>query len=708
MSSSSLPFPHRIQSQADLLLWEDRIDQILGRLTLEQKVGQLHQIPLPNTGEEEVIKAGKLGTGIFAASAFAGNERDAGTSWEAAERYQRMALDAGGIPLLFGRDVIHGHLTVYPIPLGQAAAWNPGLVEASQQIAAREATADGLHWTFSPVADIGRDPRWGRVAEGYGEDPYLSSELTAAAVRGFQRGEYPILSCLKHFAAYGAAEGGRDYARAALGQHEMKEIYLPSFRRGIIEGAATVMAGFNEADGIPATGNRWLQREVLKEEWGFNGAIVSDWNAIEELICHGVAKDRREAARIAIETGIDIDMVSGCYSEHLPSLVRDGVVKEALVDDAVRRVLRLKFAMGLFDDPFRRPLRPSMIVDPESLALSRKFAGEICVLLKNENNVLPLKKSQPLFLTGPFVNARDELFGTWTCDGKHAWVTPVHQAFTEAWEGKITAQPFLDGVVESARSSGCAVALLGEHPIRSGEAHSVADIGLPPGQIEILRALALAKVPVVTVIFTGRPLALDEVSRLSDAVLIAWHPGTDGARAVVDILSGDKNPSGRLPASFPHVTGQIPVHYSQHKTGRPQTPPESRYLDAPYGAQYPFGYGLSYTTISCEDLRIEDHGGGSWTIRATAQNSGNSDTLATIQLYVRDLVGSRARPVRELKRFLKAEIPAGEKKEISWQLSEQDFAFSRANGTWGAEPGEFRIWVSTHSRDGVEGMLTLA
>jgi len=652
-----------------------------------------------------LIREGKLGTAIFAGSAFAGNERDAGTSWEAAERFQKIAVNETGIPLLFGRDVIHGHHTVFPIPLGQGASWNPDLIEAGQRIAAREATSDGLHWTFSPVADIGRDPRWGRVAEGYGEDPFLSGELVAAAVRGFQLGEHPILACLKHFAGYGAAEGGRDYARAAMGPNEMQEVYLPAFRRGVQAGAATVMAAFNEADGVPATGNRLLQREILKGDWGFHGAIVSDWNAIEELICHGVAGDRRDAARIAIETGIDIDMVSGCYIEHLAALVQDGVVSESLVDEAVRRVLRLKFAMGLFGDPFRRPVRASLEPERESLALSRTFAAEICVLLKNEGGVLPLKKGQSLFLTGPFVTLRDELFGTWTCDGRGAWAISMEQAIREISEGKITTQSFLDAAVESARSAGCVVALLGEHPIRSGEAHSVVDVGLPPGQLDLLRALSLAEVPVVTVIFTGRALALAEVSRLSDAVLIAWHPGTNGARGVADVLFGDAEPSGRLPASFPYHGGQIPVHYSRHATGRPQTPPESRYLDAPAGAQYPFGFGLTYGAIACGNLRTETPKPNRWIIRATAKNTGSIPAQATLQLYIRDLVASRAQPVRLLKDFEKIALSAGESAEVELVLEAQELAFCKADGTWGPEPGEFRIWVGTSSRDGLEGSI---
>jgi len=708
MPSASIPStPHRLRRQSDLLLWEGEIDQILGRLTLEQKVGQLHQVPLPREEGEALIRAGRLGTAIFAGSAYAGNERDAGTSWEATEHFQRLALEANGIPLLFGRDVIHGHHTVFPIPLGQAAAWSPELVEASQQIAAKEARGDGLHWTFSPVGDIGRDPRWGRVAEGYGEDPLLSGELVAAAVRGFQCGEYPLLACLKHFTGYGAAEGGRDYARAPMGPAELHDVYLPSFRRGIEAGAATVMAAFNEIDGVPATGNRWLQRELLKEQWGFNGVIVSDWDAIAELICHGVAADRRDAARIAIEAGIDIDMVSGCYHDHLAALVRDGVVPESLVDDAVRRVLRLKLAMGLFGDAFQRPVRPTMEPTREHLELSRRFAGEICVLLKNDNHVLPLKKTQPLFLTGPFVSAREELFGTWTCDGKHFWATPVIDAIQETAEGKITSQAYGDFIVESARTAGCAVALLGEHPSRSGEAHSVADIGLPPGQIEILRTLALAQVPIVTVVFTGRPLALAEVSRLSDALLIAWHPGTDGGRGVADVLFGATDPSGRLPASFPFVTGQVPVHYSRHATGRPQTPPDSRYLDAPAGAQYPFGFGLSYGEFSCENLRLESIGANTWKATVTVRNTGKAFGHATVQLYTRDLVASRAQPVRLLKRFQKIALEAGASTEVTLELSAADLAFYRADGTWGTEPGDFQVFVGLDSRGGLEGKISL-
>lgn len=472
--SSSL----RLRRQSDLLRWETEIDRQLATLSLEQKIGQLHQIALPCEGDEALIREGRVGSAIFATGAFAGHQNDRATSWDSALRLQTAAVGSGGIPLLLARDVIHGHHTVFPIPLGQAASWDPALIEKAQRFAAAEAASDGLHWTFSPVADIGRDPRWGRVAEGYGEDPVLSSALAEAAVRGFQTGPVPLLACLKHFAGYGAAEGGRDYARASLGPHELREVHLPAFRRGVEAGAASVMAAFNEIDGLPATSNRALLRTLLKDEWGFNGVVVSDWNALEELVCHGVAADRREAARLAIEAGIDIDMVSGCYRDHLAELVRSGEVDVARVDDAVRRVLRLKHAMNLFADPLREKTRP-LAPDPRpGLEFGRRFAHASLVLLKNDRALLPLPAGHRLLLTGPFAEAREELFGTWTCDGRPDRVVTIADALRAAGEN-VTVQRDPDSLLEAARGADVVLALLGEQPGRSGFIRLSSQAGRP-------------------------------------------------------------------------------------------------------------------------------------------------------------------------------------------------------------------------------------
>lgn len=690
-ASLASPVATHIRGQSDLLAWEDEITARLSTLSLEQKIGQLHQIALPCEGDEAMIREGRIGSAIFATSAFAGHQNDRATSWASALRLQTVAVESGGIPLLFARDVIHGHHTVFPIPLAQAAAWNPALVEQGQTFAAAEAAADGLHWTFAPVADIGRDPRWGRVAEGYGEDPVLSAELTAAAVRGFQTGPVPLLACLKHFVGYGAAEGGRDYARAAFGPHELHEVYLPSFRRGVEAGAATVMAAFNELDGVPATANRRLLRSLLKDEWGFHGVIVSDWNAVEELVCHGVAADRREAARMAIEAGIDIDMVSGCYRDHLAELVRAGEVDLALVDDAVRRVLRLKHAMNLFADPLRARSRPPAPDPRPALEFGRRFARETIVLLqKNARAPLPLPPGKRILLAGPFAEAREELFGTWTCDGRPDLVTPVAEAFREAGE-KVTVQRDADGLLEAARSADVVLALLGEHPGRSGEAHSVSDLSLPPGQLELLRALSRGDTPVIAVVFTGRPLALHEASRLCDALLIAWHPGSAGGHALADVVLGRAEPGGRLPASFPYLTGQVPVHYSQAPTGRPLAAPASRYLDAPSGAQFGFGAGLGYAEITTERVEVARPARDEWDVSLTLRNRGARGGETVAQLYARDPVASRSRPLRELKRFARVTVAAGATETVTFRLTRADFAFSRAEGGWGAEPGEIHL-----------------
>ena len=655
---------------------EERIDLLMAEMTLAEKVGQTHQVanidPEADAGE---IAAGRISSSLYASGATGGNERDEGVLVGNIDAAQRHAVEGSrlGIPLLFGRDVIHGHRTVAPIPLGIAASFDPDVAEEIGEVAAREAVVDGVAWTFTPMVDISEEPRWGRVAESLGETPVLSGRLAASLVRGFQ-GDDPsdpdrLAACAKHFVGYGLAAGGRDYDTVSVGENTLRNLHLRPFRSAVDAGVLTVMAAFNDVDGIPMHAHEHLVREVLKGEWGFDGVVVADWNGIGQIVFQGVAADKREAAALAIRAGVDLDMVSGAYLEHLEGLVESGEVDLALVDDAVRRVLRLKFRLGLFERPYAARPGASNAPTPESRAVALRAAQAAHVLVKNDG-VLPLGDAAGrVLLSGPFVDDGDALLGTWVLDGRGEEVVTPGAALRERLGDRVTVADgrFPDVTLMQARAADTSVLLLGEHRSRSGEAQSVVDIGLPPGQLELVRAVAAFGKPLVAVVYTGRPLDLTELLDLADAVLVVWHPGVEAGTALADVLLGDAEPHGRLPMTFPLSTGHIPTSTHQRPTGRliraEVDHEEGRYIDALTYPRLPFGFGLSYTTVdygapvlSSPTMTTD----GSTTLTVTVTNTGGRPCREVVQLYFRDPVAQVTRPLVELTDWALVDLEPGQ------------------------------------------------
>ena len=715
---------------------ERRANELLARMTLTEKIGQLVQInasggQVPDALRQRV-REGRIGSML--------NEIVPAASQE----LQRVAVEESrlGIPLLMGRDVIHGYRTIFPIPLGQAAAWDPDLVAAAAAVAAEEAAGAGFQWTFAPMMDIARDPRWGRIAEGFGEDPHLASVLAAAMVRGFQgdRLSAPnrIAACAKHYAGYGAAEGGRDYDTAWIPEGLLRDVYLPPFKAAVDAGVATVMTSFNEINGVPSTGSDFLLRRVLRGEWGFKGFVVSDWNSMSEMIAHGFAKDLPDVAAKSLTAGVDMEMQSAAYSDHLEALVRAGKVPEKLVDEAARNVLRVKLELGLFDT--RRPFAaaPPGKPGPEALALAKRAAVRSVVLLKNEGRLLPLAKEKAtVAVIGPLADDPYEVLGTWNRDGQTGdTVTPLAALRTLLGSAeRVRYAPGLKqarsretadfpAAVEAARQSDVALLFVGEEAILSGEAHSRAYLDLPGAQKELVEAVAATGKPLVLVVLAGRPLTIPDVFGKAQAVLYAWHPGTMTGPALADLLFGLESPSGKLPITFPKTEGQIPVYYAHKNTGRPPTgrkltliddiPPRarqsslgdaSRYLDIGFEPLYPFGYGLSYTEYRYANLRLSaERVGKADTLRVLVDvtNTGSRDGLEIVQLYVRDLVASLTRPVKELKAFQRVRISAGETKVVELELPVASLGFHDAAMRYVVEPGAFRLWVGGDSASGLE------
>lgn len=694
----------------------ERIDDLLSRMTLEEKAGQMHQWYNLGPENHDHLRNGDIGSGLLASGATAGNTRQERTLAARMNELQHIAVAESrlGIPLLFGRDVIHGYRTVAPIPLGMAATWSSELVEAVNTIAAREARADGIHWGFSPMLDIARDPRWGRVAEGFGEDPYLVGKLAAGAVKGFQgneQGAIPqlfagdrIVACAKHFVGYGAAEGGRDYNTTEITLQTLHNVYLAPFKAAIQSGCGTVMSAFHDIGGIPLSAHHYLLSEVLKEKWGFGGFIVSDWGAVMELTKHGVAADGAHAAQLACNGGVDMDMCGWVYHQNLPELVRAGKVSEARLDDAVRRILQIKFALGLFENPYTDPKAADAVhLQPESLATMRRVAAESLVLLKNDG-ILPLRtKKVAICLGGPLADRRRELLGCWSPDGEDDEVTTLKEAITarlgeDAW---LHHYESWDDTVKLAKAGDVMILALGESEGRSGEDNCTTTIDLPAGQEALVEAVGRMGVPLVAVVFGGRPLNLSRVVEWADAVLFAWHPGTTGGLGVADVLFGDVNPCGRLPITFPRSTGQIPLYYNHRPTGR--TFPEnsrrySRYVDSLDSPLFHFGFGLSYTTFEYSNLQVSPAPQASEIIvTVDVTNTGGRAGTTVAQCYIRDLVSSVARPVRELKGFSRVTLEAGATRTITFRLTPQELSFRDGNGNQVLERGHFRVWVGADS-----------
>ena len=704
---------------------ESRIEHILGQMTLAEKIGQMNQVSAGGevSNYAEAIRKGQVGSILNEVDPVKLNE------------FQRLAVEESrlGIPLLVGRDVIHGFHTIFPIPLGLAATFDPALVEEGARIAAVEATAQGVRWTFSPMLDIARDPRWGRIAEGSGEDTYLDARMAEAMVHGYQ-GEVldttSMAACVKHFVGYGAAEGGRDYNSTFLTERQLRNFYLPPFEAAIKAGAMTLMTSFNDNDGVPSTGNAFVVKDILRGEWGFDGLVVTDWDSMGEMIDHGFGADRKDVAEKAINAGVDMDMMTFGFLSHLEELVKEGAVKQSAIDQAVRNILRIKIMLGLFEHPYVDVEAAKAVqYAPEHLAAARKTAEESAILLKNDG-ILPLKGKGRILVTGPMADAPWDQLGTWCFDGqKEHTVTPL-KALQERFPGQVTYVPglrysrekresFAD-VVSAARSADVVLAFLGEEAILSGEAHCLADLNLIGSQSELLSALKATGKPVVATILAGRPLTIERDLPNCNAVLYSFHPGTMGGPALASLLSGDANPSGKTPITFLRTVGQAPLYYNHNMTGRPYRGEKlladidleagqtslgntSYYLD--YGAYplFPFGYGLSYTTFEYSNASLDKKEYGvedTITLSFTLSNTGEYKGTEVVQVYVRDLVGTLTRPVKELKAFERVELASGESRTVTLQIPVQSLAFWGLDGVKKVEPGDFQLWVAGDSATG--------
>jgi beta-glucosidase len=697
----------------------DWVGDLLARMSLEEKIGQLTLYsskwettgPVEGKSYVDEVRSGQCGN-IF-------NVPKA----EYARKLQQMAVEETrlGIPLLFGYDVIHGYKTIFPIPLGLASSWDMDAVEQSARIAAVEASASGINWTFAPMVDIARDPRWGRIAEGAGEDTFLACEVAKANVRGFQGDTLAsadtLAACVKHFAAYGAAQAGRDYHTVDMSERELRNTYLPPFKAALDAGCASVMTAFNELDGVPCTGNEFLLQTILRDEWEFDGLVVTDYTSIPEMVEHGSAVDEADAAAEALKAGVDLDMMGSVYLENLAQLLDEGRVTLEQIDEGVLHVLRLKEKLGLFDDPYRyidEKKEARLHYADAHLQSSREIAGKSMVLLKNESGLLPLEPGKRIAVIGPLADTQRDLLGTWRGRGDWEMATSILDAFGSNKvlyaEGCGVVSNDVSGFSEAvavAEQSDVVVMVLGEAAWQSGEAASRTDIGLPGVQTELLNAVKETGKPIVLVLLNGRPLAIEEEVTLSDAVLEAWHPGTEGGKAVVAVLRGETNPSGKLPVSFPRSLGQVPIHYNMKNTGRPITTEnpikfQSKYLDSPNDPLFPFGFGLSYSEFKYSEITLDKtvlKAGEVLTASVTISNVGDVAGEEVVQLYIRDLVGSVTRPVKELKGFRKIHLEPGESKSIEFAVGENELAFLRRDMTWGTEPGGFEVFVGTNSRD---------
>lgn len=715
--------------------YEDKIQKLLSEMTLEEKVGQLRQCGPSLVGafevsfeelldmmfdgrisqeefnrlmgtakqdfREEDLKAGRMGSynGIG----------DAAT----VNRLQKIAVEETrlGIPLLFGYDVIHGFRTVTPIPLAESCAWEPELWEKTARVAAKEATAAGVHMTFAPMVDVSKDARWGRVSEGAGEDVLLNSLYGAAKVRGFQgedlSAEDSMAACVKHFAAYGAAEAGRDYNRVDMSLQRLWEEYLPSYKACVEAGARAVMPAFNDINGVPCSVNKWLLRDVLRGQWGFDGMTVSDANAIAECVNHGIAADRTEAAQMALEAGMDMDMTSEAYIENVVQLVKKGAVKEEVLDQAVADILRVKFELGLFDHPYKtsEEREKDAMLRPEYRAVAREAAVKSAVLLKNEK-VLPLKKDAKIAVFGELAAAREEMTGAWAIGADGNDCVSLTDGLDAAGVSYIYEAGIKDGAVDEAavgKTAGEAeilLCVLGEHKEQSGEAASRADITLDPSQQALFDLLVKTGKPVVVILFNGRPLAIPQIAEKAAAVLEAWHPGVEAGNALADLLYGKENPGGKLTVTFPFTSGQCPMYYAHINTGRPggKSKFTSKYLDTPLEPVYPFGYGLSYTQFAYSGEKIvrnED----SFTVSVKVKNVGERAGDEVVQCYVRDSAAKRVRPVKLLKDFLKVHLEAGQEREVAFEVPFRSLGYYDWDMNYVVEEGEYVFYLGGSSAE---------
>lgn len=716
---------------------EKRINELIKNMSLEEKIGQTWLLGTSSRDKglpeeiKELVRKGKLGAML--------NLTDEAQVAE----IQKIAVEESPnhIPLIFGRDVIHGYKTIFPIPLGLACSWDMNLVEQTAQVAANEAYSKGINWTFAPMVDICRDARWGRIAESPGEDPLLASRLAAAYINGFQGKDLSkpgqILACAKHFAAYGAAEGGRDYNTVNLPEQILRNIYLRPFEASAKAGVATFMTSFNDINGIPASANHFLLQTMLRKEWKYDGFVVSDWNSITEMLAHGYCTDEKDAAFKAASVGLDMEMTSPSYANNLKKLIVENQISEKTLDDMVRNILRIKFRMGLFDNPYFKDKDKFKLLDAKSLDLAKTAAIKSCVLLKNEKRILPLAQKSKLAIIGPLADAAKEQLGTWIFDGnKQDSKTPL-SAFKDVLGAENTNYAPGLSYSRSESEAGFADALAaankadviiffgGEEAILSGEAHSRADIRLPGKQEQLLEQLSKTGKPIVLVILAGRPITLENVLSKVSAVVMAWHPGTMAGPALVDLVLGKVNFSGRLTVTWPKMVGQIPIYYNHTNTGRPADSAkfvgikdipieawqsslgnESHYLDAGFLPQYPFGYGLSYATFSYSNLLIEKtilNGSDSLVVSATITNTGTTYGVETAQLYVRDLVGSLVRPMKELKDYRQIGLRPNESKLVKFKVPVSELGFYNDKLVYTTESGEFSFWIGPNSASGLKG-----
>ena len=703
------------------------VDSLLSVMTLDEKIGQTVLYtsgwdvitgPVVDANYQEYIKAGMVGA-IF-------NAKKA----DYIRSIQKIAIEETrlGIPLLFGFDVIHGHRTIFPISLGEAASWDLKAIETSARVAAAEASAEGLNWTFAPMVDIARDPRWGRISEGAGEDTYYACKVAEARVRGFQGKDLKdvnsIMACVKHYAAYGAAQAGRDYHTVDVSENELRYTYLPPFKAATDAGVATVMTSFNELFGVPASASNFLLKKILRDEWGFTGFVVTDYTSINEMIPHGYAKDEKHSAELSMNAGVDMDMQGGVFRLYLHQLVEEGKVSEKVITDAARRILEMKYRLGLFEDPYRycdAKREKEVVMCQAHLDAARDVARKSMVLLKNDSQTLPLGKDKKIALIGPLANDKFHIIGSWAGEGdrKEKPVT-VLEGFQQRLKSKsqITYvqgceidsedKSGFDAAIQAVQNADIAVLVMGEAEGMSGEASSRTNLDLPGVQKELLAEIKKTGKPTVLVLMNGRPLTLNWEQEHMDAILEAWFPGTMGGIAIADVLLGDYNPSGKLPVTFPRNVGQIPIYYNMKNTGRPYDPAvkddyfKSRYLDSPNTPLYPFGYGLSYTTFEYADLKLSSGELTALTplkVTVTVKNTGKYAGEEVVQLYIRDLVGNITRPVKELKGFEKVMLKAGEQKQISFTLTTDDLRFYDQELNYVYEPGDFHIFVGSNSEE---------
>ncbi|MEM6892307.1 MAG: beta-glucosidase BglX [Bacteroidota bacterium] len=718
-----------------------KIEDLLAKMTLEEKVGQMNQYngfwdvtgPAPQGGNAAIkyehLKKGWVGSMLNV------------TGTEEVRKLQKLVVEESrlGIPLLFGYDVIHGYKTIAPIPLAESASWDLGAIEESARIAAVEASAVGLNWTFAPMVDISRDPRWGRVMEGAGEDTYLGMQIAKARVKGFQGEDLSqpntIAACAKHFAAYGFAEAGKEYNTTDIGTSTLYNTVLPPFKAAVDAGVKTVMNGFNLLNGVPVTGDAHLQRDILKGKWGFEGFVISDWASISEMVPHGIANDLKHSAELGAKAGSDMDMESYAYVRHLADLVKEGKVPEALVDDAVRRILRVKFELGLFDDPYRycdAKQEEALLYHEDHKKSVQNMALKSMVLLKNENKLLPLAKDQmKIAVIGELAAEKNSPLGSWRLGSDDGTAVSVLEGL-EQFSNNVTYAPgpkvfgenanFLDEVVVNtedtsgmdeavalAKDSEVVVMVLGEHGFQSGEARSRTQLGLPGLQLDLLKAVHAVNPNIILVLMNGRPLTIPWEAEHIPTILEAWQLGTETGNAVTKVLFGDYNPSGKLPMTFPRSLGQIPIYYNHFNTGRPNPEPNvfwSHYSDEENTPLYPFGHGLSYTTFVYEDLKVNVREDGTVKVNAKVTNTGDVFGEEVVQLYIQDKKASVARPVQELKGFQKVGIPPGETKTITFILTDKELGFFNHQHEFVVEPGKFGVMVGGSSTDGLKGGFT--